>query len=101
MRIIGMILLEAVAAGAVIYGFAFYDAKLKAWEDRQLARMRTGWRRLMRRIHWATRRIRRSVCARWLAVDGLTVTPMTVPDDIIVHDSADAVYAEVLRLIQR
>lgn len=99
MWIFGIVLLEAAFAGAVIYGFAFWDAQLKAWEDRQIARLRAGWRQLQRRLHWATRRIRRSVCARWLAVDGLTVTPMRAEDVITVYDSADEVYAEVLQLI--
>ena len=99
MWVFGMILLELAALIGVLYGFAFWDARLKAWEDRQIARLRAGWRQLQRRLHWATRRIRRSVCARWLAVDGLTVAPMTVEDEITVTADQDAVYAEVLRLL--
>jgi hypothetical protein len=48
MWIFGVIAVEAVAAGLVIYAWLHWDAQLKAWEDRQLVRIRNWWSRRKR-----------------------------------------------------
>lgn len=45
MWIFGIVLLEAAFAGAVIYAWLHWDAQLKAWEDRQVVRIRNWWSR--------------------------------------------------------
>ena len=102
--------IEFVASIALIVCWIKYDARIKAWEDRQILKAKKAARRQLlrfcvfldraeQRYNRIGRKIRREICAQMLARDGLTVAPMTVEDEITVTADQDAVYAEVLRLL--
>lgn len=55
MWIIGIVLLELAAAAAVICGFAFWDQPLKKWEDRQIRKLKTAVRCILRKLCYTSK----------------------------------------------
>lgn len=99
--------IEVIAWSALIVCWVKYDARIKAWEDRQILKLRRIVRRQLlrfckyldlveQRYHRTVRKIRREICARLLEKDNLTVAPMYEVGTSTVEET----YAEVMRLLE-
>ena len=107
MVIIGIIMLEAAAFILLLWAFIFFDERLAAWEHRAWKRVKRAALRLVKslirrldkieeRIRWRTRKIRREICVRLLAKDGVTIPECTAPENDL-----EATFLEVMRLLEK
>ena len=107
MNIFAIIGLEAIAWIMLIIAFIFWDEPLARWENRTWRKIRRKARLVMKaildwmegienRINWATRKIRREICACLLARDGVIV-------ESVQTESRDlnATFTEVMRLLEK
>lgn len=109
-----IIVLEFILFVGLFWAFGFLDAYLARWEHKAAKRIKQSLKRaaiklirwiekLQASLRWKTRRIRRNVCAKILAKDGLTVIPWILCPDttVVTPEQSDAIYKEVIRVIKK
>ncbi len=107
MWVLGVILLEFAAFIILIWAFCFLDEPLASWEHKAWKKIRRNTRRALKavfdalesfeeRINWRTRKIRREICARILAKDGVSVQPLPATEREL-----DDIFREVMRLLEK
>ena len=73
MEILIIIGIEMIISAGLIIAWKRYDEQLKEWEDKTIEKIRS-------RI----RRIKRDLCAKWLAEDGMTAIPRLADNEDII-----------------
>jgi len=107
MWILGFILLECAVFCLLVWAFVIWDDKLADWEARMMKRVKRIARAIVRKLRrqlnrigkeilWKTRKLRREICARILAKDGVSVQPLPATDREL-----DEMFTEVMRLLEK
>ena len=73
MSIFIVIGIEAVIMAGCVVGWMRYDSRIRAWEDRMIAGIKSK-----------VRRSKRDLCAKWLAEDGMTAIPRLADNEDII-----------------